>query len=723
MRRLKTTFNCLLFVSFISLSATAQKAAIKAGDNAFNGKEYYAAIELYQKAYSQNPKKEEKARIVFQIAECYRMIGDVKHEESEYAKAVKANYDDAVALLYLADAQMMQAKYDDALTNYQLYQQKVPSDPRGANGVKSCSLAQQLKNSPTRYVVTNMAQLNTKSEEFSPAYSDRRMDEIIFTSTRPGSTGDKVDDGLGQDFSDLFITKLDKNGKFSAPLPLPAPVNTPDNEGSAIFDKAFKTMYFTRCIDTKNKPQRCKIYSTQRRGNNWTDPERLNFQEDSLTYGHPAITSDDLTLIFSSDMAGGQGGHDLWMTHYDKKTKTWGTPVNLGSEINTPGDEEFPYIHADGSLYYSSDGLPGMGGLDIFHAAKTGDNKWGNPTNLGYPINSEGNDFGIVFEGTKDRGYLSSDRPLGKGSADIYSFYLPPVLFVIEGNVYDIDTHLGISGATVRMVGSDGSDASIKTDAAGHFMFGANGANDRYVKVNTSYILSASATDLKYLASDEKANETTVGKTESETFEHSFQLKKPSPIVELHFPDVLYKLDSANFVPQAKDSLNYLVRLLTNNPTLAIELDANTDQQGDYNLNIKLSQARAEACVKYLISQGIDSARLTPKGWGYTRLLISTATINRAKSKQQKDSLYQINRRTVFKILSWDYVPKGHVMTAQDSLKMKAGNNVKVSGEEKDTTSGPVPEEERNYVPPVKKPHNNGPAAPQTNEAIKPGNN
>jgi peptidoglycan-associated lipoprotein len=729
MRRIKSTFSLILLVSCIALTASAQKAFIKAGDNAFKSKEYYNAIDIYKKALSQNPKKEDKARLIFQIAECYRMTGDVKHEEEEYAKAIKANYDDATAILHLADAQMMQAKYDDALASYQSYAQKVPSDPRGANGVKSAQLAQQLKNSPTRYVVTNMAQLNSKFEDFSPAYSDRRMDEIVFTSTRQGTMGDKVDDGLGQNFSDIFITKLDKNGKFSAPLPLPAPINTPDNEGSAIFDKSFKTMYFTRCGVIKNKQPKCKIFSTQRRGNNWTDPVMLNFQIDTVTYAHPAISGDEQEIIFTSDLQGGQGGKDLWLSHYDKKSKSWGNPVNLGPGINTAGNEMYPYLHADGSLYYASDGLPGMGGLDIYHAAKTGTNQWGNPTNLGSPINSEADDFGISYEGTKDRGYFSSNRAGGRGSDDIYSFYLPPILFVIEGTVYDQDTHRGIPGATVRMVGSDGTDVSLKTDTGGHYMYGALGANDRYVKINSSYILSASATDLKYLASDEKANETTVGKTESETFIHDFQLQKPSPIVELHFPAVLYDLDKADLKPQSKDSLNYLVKLLNNNPTLAIELDAHTDQQGDYNHNIKLSQARAQSCVSYLISQGIDSARLTAKGWGFTKLLISTATINKAKTKKEKDSLYQINRRTVFKITNWSFVPKGQMMTHADSLKMQEGNKIKVSGQEaSDTTNAPVPEEERNYVPPVKNPTtpatpNKQAPPPANNNATKPKGN
>jgi len=730
MKRLKSTLSCFLLVFLFTLSASAQKGAIRAADRAFKAKEYFSAVELYKKAISQNPKKEEKARVTFQIAECYRLTGDIKHAEDWYAKAIKAKYDDAIALLYLADAQMMEGNYDDALSSYQQYQKKVPSDPRGANGIKSCQLAQQLKNSPTRYVVINMAQLNTKFEEFSPAYSDRRMDELIFTSTRQGTSVDKVDNGSGQNYSNLFVTKLDKNGKFSAPIPLPAPINTNEaaNQGSATFDRGYRTMYFTRCPMIKNKPERCKIYSTDRRGNNWTDPVMLNFQLDSVTYGHPTISGDDQEIIFTSDLPGGQGGKDLWISHYTKKTKSWSAPVNLGPDINTSGNEEFPYLAVDGSLYYSSDGLPGMGGLDIFHAAKLGTDKWGTPANMGSPINSEDDDFGIIYEGTHDRGYFSSNRPGGKGSDDIYSFYLPPILFVIEGNVYDEDTHKGIQGATVRMVGSDGSDVSIKTDQTGHYMFGALNSTQRYINPNTSYVVSASASDLKYLSSDDKANETTVGKNESETFEHDFQLKKPLPTVELHFPAVLYDLNKASLRPESRDSLNYLVRLLNNNPTLKIELDAHSDQQGDFKRNIILSQARADTCVRYLISQGIDSSRLVAKGWGETKLLVSTKEIMAHKSKKERDSLYQINRRTVFRILSWDYVPKGHFMTKQDSLKMKAGNTAKVTGEESDTLGvPPVPlEEQQNMVPQKKGIQPTTPATPSTtpkNSATKPKNN
>ena len=696
----------LCFVLF-SATAFAQKNSLASADDAFKARSWFDAIDLYKKAYTDmkgNGKKNEKARIIFQVAECYRMMDDPKQEEQWYAKAVKAKYDDPKCYLYLADAQKMQGNYDDAMASYKLYKDQVPSDPRGDDGVKSCQLAAQMKNAPTRYVVTNIAQLNTKFDDFGVCYSDRRGDEIIFSSTRPGGGGDKIDDGTGQTFSDLYITKQDKNGKWSAPVPLPGPVNSDVNEGPPVMDRQFKTLYFTRCGIVKNQQAKCKIYSSDRRGTAWADPVKLAFQLDSVTYGHPSISQDGQELFFSSDLSGGYGGHDIWVSHYEKKTRTWGDPVNAGSEVNTAGDELFPFIHIDGTLYFSSNGHPGLGGLDIFKAQKLGPDKWGNVTNLGVPINSEGDDFDITFDGNHERGMLSSTRTGGKGGADLYTFNLPPLLFALEGKIVDKESKKGIFKATVHLVGSDGSDVSIKTDTGGNYDFGPNG-NERYIKANTSYIVSAGAQDLQYLNSDEKANETTVGLTESKTFVHNFELQLADIHHEIHFPRVLYPLDQAILTDASKDSLSSLIKTLTDNPTIKIELDAHTDQQGQKKHNMILSQARAQSCVDFLESKGIDSARLVAKGWGDTKLLIDNKALAKMKTKEEKQAAYATNRRTVFRVLSFDYVPKGHVMTAEDSLKMKAlMKKTSVSGEENDndTTDTGVP------LPPAP-PQNNTP--------------
>ncbi|HTB07445.1 MAG TPA: OmpA family protein [Bacteroidia bacterium] len=717
MKRKTIYYYLCMFLMFLSVSAMAQKNAIADADNAFKNMKYFDAIDMYKKAFTDGKvKKDQKAKVIFQVAECYRAIGDAKQEEQWYAKAIKAKYPDPKAILYMADAQKQEGNYDDAVTSYKQYMDQVPSDPRGADGVKSCELAGKWKNAPTRYVVTNMAQLNTKFEDFAPCYADRRYDELYFTSTRPGSGNDKIDPGLGQSYSDLFETKMDKNGKWSTPTPLPAPVNSDDNEGEATFDKSFKTMYFTRCGVLKNKGVHCKIYSAERKGTAWDQPVLLAFQTDTVTYGHPSLSADGETLFFASDLAGGYGGKDIWMSKYDKKTKSWGEPINLGADINTPGNEVFPFIHSDGTLYFSSDGHPGMGGLDIFKAQKTGTDKWGNVTNMMAPINSEGDDFGIIFEGTKERGYFSSNRQNGKGSDDIYSFNLPPILYVITGTVRDKDTKKPVKSAIVRMVGSDGTDVALLTDTGGHYTFGANGGS-RYISGNTSYILNADGSKVEYLASDVKANVTTVGVSESKTWIEDFELQHASVDVAIRFPKVQYALDKADLTGDSKDSLNFLVKLLNNNPTIIIELDAHTDQQGSVGHNKPLSQARAQSCVNYLISQGIDSARLKAKGWWFSKPLIKTEVIAKMKTKQEKDAAYAINRRTEFRVLSFNYVPKGYKMSHLDSVRMQ---HMHVSGQGQDYGSDTTDINNQQDQPapgnaPAPAPQGNQPKAPAPN--------
>jgi peptidoglycan-associated lipoprotein len=722
MNKTRGIFYCLsLCVFLFSSKGFAQKNAASSADKAFQAKEYFDAIDQYKKAYTDlkgNGAKNEKARIIFMIAECYRMMDDPKQEEQWYTKAIKGKYDDPLCYLYLADAQKMQANYDDAIGNYQKFKEAVPSDPRGDAGIKSCQMAAQLKNNPTRYVVVNESQINGKTDDFGVCFSDKRGDEIIFTSARQGGSSDKVDNGTGQAFTDLFIAKRDKLGKWSAPTPLPSPINSENNEGTPTMDRGFKTLYFTRCLLVQGVQSKCKIYSADRRGTAWADPVKLAFQIDSVTYGQPSLSADGQELFFSSDLTGGSGGHDIWISHWDKKARAWGEPVNAGPTVNTPGDEEFPFIHADGTLYISSNGMPGLGGFDIYKAKKTGADKWDIPQNMGVPINSEADDFGIIFDGNKERGFFASTRTGGKGNADIYSFALPPLLFDLQGQVVDKDTKKGIYQATVHLVGSDGSDVSLKADTGGYYNFGANG-NARYIKPNTSYIVSAGATDLKYLNSDEKANETTVGLTESKTFVHNFELQKATITTEIKFPRVEYGLDSATLRTASKDSLNYLVKTLNDNPTIVIELDAHTDQQGQLKHNMTLSQARAQSCVDYLESKGIDSARLVAKGWGPTKLLISTAAINKMKTKQEKDAAYQTNRRTVFRVLRFDFVPKGHVMTIEDSMKMKALEKAKISGQENDndTTDAGVP------LPPAPPANNGGPSDNSTPAPANGGGN
>jgi peptidoglycan-associated lipoprotein len=673
----------LAIILFFSTTAVAQKNFSKDADKAFDNQEYFNAIELYKKAYTKIKKKDEKARNIFMTAECYRMINDNKQAEAWYIKAIKANYPDPKATLYLADSKKAQEKYNEALIEYNNYKKLVPSDPRGEDGAKSCELAQKWKDAPTRYKVENLAQINTKDPDFSPMYADKKYNKIYFTSMRPGVTGSTIDQTNGELYSDIFESSMDKNGKWSTPVALPEPINTKDNEGLSTISKKGDMLIFTRCLVEKNKQMFNQLWMATKKGNVWGDPVKIAFCIDTLKYASPSLSADGTTLFFSSNMPGGQGvdntTNDIWYSKYDKKGAKWGTPVNLGPGINTPGNDVFPFIHDDGTLYFASNGHLGMGGLDIFRAEKKGEDQWANVTNMKYPINSAGDDFGIVFEGKKERGYLSSNRETTKGADDIWSFVLPPLLFAIEGDVTDCQFKETVSGVTVKLVGSDGSSVETKTDAAGHYKFAENGTA-RYVLPNTTYnIILSVGPEVKteqatrgFLINSEKskAKETTVGVEEAKTFKHDFCL---DPIKgEMRFPDVLYELGKATLTPQAQDSLNFLYQTLIDNPNIVIELSSHTDYRGSDAANQKLSEARAKSCVDYLVSKGIPAARMSAKGYGEKRPLevdtdgdgkidytLSEAYINKItkkKPKEEYEALMQKNRRTVFSVIRKDFV-------------------------------------------------------------------
>lgn len=658
-----------------SVNGMAQKNFSKEADKAFDNKEYFNSIELYKKAYTKAKRKEEKALIIFKTAECYRMIGDSKQAEAWYMKAIKANFSDPKVKLYLAESKKAQEKYNDALIEYNNYKKEVPSDPRGEDGAKSCELAQKWKDNPTRYKVDNMAMINTKDPDFGPAYTDKKYNKLFFTSMRPGVTGAALDGTTGENYSDIFETSQDKNGKWSTPLSMGEPINTKDNEGLPSVTKKGDMIFFTRCIVEKNKETYNQLWVAMKKGNAWDAPTKLPFCVDSLKFAAPSISADGLTLFFSSNLPGGQGDNDIWMSKFDKKEKKWGAPINLGPGINTTGNDVFPFIHDDGTLYFSSNGHLGMGGLDIFRAEKKGEDQWGNVTNMKYPINSAGDDFGIIFEGKKERGYLSSNREGTKGADDLWSFILPPLIFTIDGVVSDCKFKETISGVTVKLVGSDGSSVETKTDAAGYYKFADNGTS-RYVNPNTSYVITVIAGEAKtnqaklgFLNSSDKAKETTVGVEEAKTYKHDFCLV---PIErEIRFPDVLYDLAKADLRPESQDSLNFLYQTLIDNPTIVIELSSHTDFRGSDKDNQVLSEARAKSCVDYLISKGIPAERMVAKGYGEKRPLevkdaegnvlytLSEAYITKTtkgQSKEEFEALMQKNRRTVFSVLRKDYV-------------------------------------------------------------------
>lgn len=715
MKIYRLLFSLVLVLS-ITINIRAQSSKTQNADNAFKRGEYYTALGLYESAYAKEKDKATKAEIVFKIAECYRLMHDIKKAIMWYEKAIKVKYPEPEAILHLADMLKASGRYADAVVQYNKYKQADPSDPRGDLGVKSSELAQQWKDKPSRYKLENLAPLNSKFSDFSVAYVKKGSRTLIFTSNREEATGKDLDGWSGQKFSDLFETTSDKKGKWSVPKPLAAPVNTDGNEGTATFDKRGNVMYFTRCAVEKGKASVCKIYSTRRKGTDWDEPQLISFASDSFTIGHPSLSADDMQLYFASSMEGGYGKKDIWVSTYDKKKKLWGNPINLGPKINTAEDDMFPFIHDDGTLYFASKGHLGMGGLDIFSTKKQGNN-WETPTNMKYPINSAADDFGIVLDETNQNGYMTSNRDGGKGSDDIYAISLPPLIFTLQGKVIDIDTKANLEGATIELAGSDGTSLKYVTDKTGSYSF-----DKTQIKPNTAYKLTVSLKN--YLGA--KGEESTVGLEQSKDIFHDFALK--TTVRSIVLPNILYDLAKWDLRPESKVSLDGLVETLNDNPQIVIEIGSHTDTRDTDGRNDTLSQRRAESVVDYLIKNGIAADRLKAKGYGerVSRKLqndekvvyegrtfvfkkgdvITDQYINGLSSKMEQEAAHQLNRRTEFKVLRDNYVPVGGLPEGSEGASQDQGqiseatatSDPAMESKEEATVEETVSEDEKYYT-------------------------
>ena len=656
----------LASVAFSLLCATlavAQNKQAEEADAAYQAGQYFNAIELYKKAYTSEKKASEKANLIYKVAECYRVLGDAPNAQVWYEKANKAQYTDPITYYWIGEALKEQGKYAEAIAAYNKYKEKNPGDSRADASLAACQLAQTWKDGPSRYTADPEVLLNTPQYDLSASFSVKKNDEVVFSSSRPASTGTETDGIAGESYLDLFASSRDKLGKWSEPVKLPPTINTPAHEGSATFNAKRTVMYFTRCEHEKKKAFGCEIWMSKKVGSNYSEPEMLvlhapagKLDTNQFKLGQPTVSKDDGILMYSSNQRGGQGGKDLWYVRLDKDGKPTGTPTNLGPEINTKKDEYFPFLRENGNLYFSSDGHSGMGGLDIFVAEKTGDNTWGHVENLKSPINSSGDDFSIVFDGDEEKGYFTSNRPGGKGQDDIWRFMMPNLEFALQGTCYDKLTGNVLPDAKVEVVGTDGSSFSAMTDANGGFVFAEKG-KDRYIKENTSYTIRASKE--KYLVVNDQI--TTVGLNESTTFAKEYYLQ---PVIEnkgIPLPQVLYEVDKFDLTQAGKDSLETLYNTLVENPTIVIELRSHTDSRNTRTYkggNMELSQKRAQSCVNYLVTKGIDPVRMVPVGKGATEPIVTDAEIKALKTKEEHEAAHQKNRRTDFTVLSFDYVPK-----------------------------------------------------------------
>jgi len=644
----------IVLLSLLFASQAFSQRSLEKADEAFNASEYSNAVVLYKNAYTRLNNREIKARVAFNTGLCFRILGKQLHAELWLGKAVELGHQDPLIYLYYADALRTNEKFDEAIEQYSRYKELMPNDERAQKGISSCKATRQWIAKPTRYKVTNISYINSKSRDFSPSLADQEGKSIYLTTSRPGTTGDRIHGGSGENFADIFLSQIDEKGKWSLPTALPEQINTDNDEGAISMDWTNSTAYFTRCEFSKKRGKPCKILSSKQNGGSWEKPEQINItKNDTFNVVHPSISADGLTLYFVSDMPGGKGGYDIWSITRPNAEEKWGEPKNMKA-LNTEGNELYPYIRQDGTLFFSSDGHLGMGGLDMYRVNK---NAKGEPEilNLLYPLNSPADDFGICFNPGNETGFFSSNRKDSKGGDDIYQFVLPPLFFSVSGNVVDENTGKALTDAKVKLIGSDGNSIETTTDSEGNYKFDLSaGTNYAVMSIKNGYLNS-------------KSRLTTAGLEDDKEFELNLSM---SPIdIPVEIPNVMYDVGKWELRPESIVALDQLVEIMNDNPTIKIELSSHTDYRRGSISNEELSQKRAESVVNYLISKNIPSERMVAKGYGaqqpkkinrkYSFLypfLKEGETLSKsyidALPANKREIAHQINRRTEFKVLS-----------------------------------------------------------------------
>lgn len=647
---------CLLLTA---VAAGCRTPKLSEADTQFQRGEYYDASVTYKKVYNKLRKKEERPQrgeVAFKMGRCYRLLNMSARASAAFQNALRYEYPDSTTHFMLAQALHADGKYAAALRSYDKYLEFCPDDSLAINCAEGCRTAQEIRARGSRYVVKQAKLFNSRRADFCPMYLGADCDQIYYTSTTEKATGDKKSEITGMKNADVFFSKKNEKGEWERPEPIEGELNTEFDEGIVAFSPDAQTMYLTKARRELNAPTSVEIYTSTRSDAKWSAPVKFEITADTLsTFGHPAVSPDGEYLYFVSDMPGGYGGKDIWRISLKERQ---GSLVNLGPDINTEGNDDFPYVRSDGSLYFSSDGHPGMGGLDIFRATAVGDPadlRW-KVENMGFPINSAGDDFGITF-GKGEDGFFSSNRGDARGYDHIYSFEYDPVRITIEGLVMDKDEE-PVKNAIIRIVGNDGSNQKEVARDDGSFSF----ALQRGVK----YVMLAGAKG--YLnQKQEFASDSTM---EDANYWVEFilpSISKPS-VVE----NIFYDYDKADLRPESKTALNELIAVLHDNPNVTIEMASHTDRWGSDAYNINLSERRAKSVVDYLVENGISRDRLQPHGYGKSRPKTVTKRIARlypqfkegdilteefikTLSEEDQQAADQINRRTEFSVLSLTY--------------------------------------------------------------------
>ena len=657
MRR-QFTILCAIVATLLLASCGADQA-MKKGDKFYAVGEYYDAAAQYRKAYTQTPNKERelKGQRAMKMAECYRRILLTNKAITAYNNAVRYKQDDSLTHFYLGQLHLKNGNYKEAARQFQTAMDSLPqSDPHwqlAKTGLHSAQMVPQWKKEASPYTVKRENQFNSRRAEFSPMLAGDDNEQLFFTSTRNQAQGDEYSGITGSKAADIFMAQKDDKGKWGKPQAIDSELNSAFDEGVCCFSPDGRTMYLTQCKTDANYPRFATIVASSRSDATWSKPTEITISKDTLTsFAHPAVSPDGEWLYFVSDMPGGLGGYDIWRCRLFGNNEV-GTIENLGPLVNTAGDEKFPAFRPNGDFYFSSDGHPGMGGLDIY-ILKKGARNLEHPV---APLNSQGDDFGMTFEGRYNRGYFSSNRGDTRGYDHIYSFYNPEIVQTVKGWVYEQDGY-ELTAAQVYMVGNDGTNLKLSVRGDGSFT--------QEIKPGVDYVFLGTCKG--FLNHQEQLRVEPV--TKSEEYVLQFPLANISAPVLIE--NIFYDFDKATLRPESQTALDELVNLLNENPNITIELSAHTDYKGSDQYNERLSQRRAESVVNYLIAHGIASDRLTPKGYGEGKPkkikrkvaekypFLKEGDVLKEEfvvqlPEEQQEQCNQLNRRTEFIVLRTTY--------------------------------------------------------------------
>lgn len=616
--------------------------------------EYFDAQKTYRKIYNKlNPREQRQLRgeVAVKMGECYTKLGQNARAAAAYQNALRYGYPDSTLLFQLAKAHHGQGNYSQAISTYEEYLRLYPNDTQALQNLLGARKSSGLKHNRTRYVVKNAKLFNSRRADFSPMFNG---DVIYFTTTNEKVVGTKRSEITGMKRSDIWMVRKNERGEWQRPEAVEGEVNTEWDEGIVSFSPDGSTMYLTRSMRTPDRDTGVNIYTSTRSDAQWSAPVKFDITNDTLSnYGHPAVSPSGEYLYFASDMPG-NGGKDIWRINLRERA---GSLENLGDAINTPGDEVFPYLLTDSIMYFASDGHPGLGGLDIFKATLTPSGGW-LVENMGYPINSEGDDFSITFATPgKDAGYFSSNRGDGRGYDHLYSFELPDLKIQISGWVLDKDEE-PVANAVIRIVGNDGSNQKAIAKNDGSFSFP--------LQRGVSYVMLAGAKG--YL----NAKQEFTSDSAEEDAEYGIDFILASVTKPNIVDNIFYDFDKSTLRPESKTALDGVAQMLRDNPNITIEMASHTDRKGSDEYNIALSDRRAKSVVDYLIELGIAAERLQHQGYGESRpktitkrlarefhQFIEGQTLNeefiQSLSPEDQEVADQINRRTEFQVLSTDY--------------------------------------------------------------------